>query len=77
MKTNDPTGGEVLAKKAHSKIDHSGTDPNRYGGYYSQQEAERLASIRKHKKSGSVIPGIDVNVSTLERILMVAAGSFL
>lgn len=77
MKTQTKSEGEVLAGKTHSKLDQSGTDPNRYGGYYSQQEAERLANIRKNEKHNSLIPGIKANVSTLERILMVAAGSFL
>ena len=77
MKTKHPTGGEVLAKKIHSKIDSSGTDPNRYGGYYSQQEAERLHAINKNDNRNSLIPGLETNVSTLERIFMVAAGSYL
>lgn len=77
MKTNIPTAGELLAKKIHSKIDSSGTDPNRYGGYYSQQDSERLAKTGSIEKKHSLIPGIEANVSTLERILMVAAGSYL
>ncbi len=77
MKTKQhQTPGEILAKKIHSKIDHSGTDPNRYGGYYSHQEAKKLASITP-QKTPSLIPGIDANVSLLERVLMVAAGSYL
>lgn len=76
MKTTHPTAGEVLAKKIHSKIDSSGTDPNRYGGYYSQQEAERL-SLSNAPENNSFIPGLDENVSTLERIFMVAAGTFI
>ena len=76
MKTTHPTGGELLAKKIHSKVDSSGTDPNRYGGYYSQQEAERLSRIGD-SQSHSLIPGLNENVSTLERIFMVAAGTFI
>lgn len=76
MKTKQ-SPGEILAKKIHSKIDHSGTDPNRYGGYYSQQEAEHLAAMKHNKNKQSLIPGLETNVSTLERILMVAAGSYL
>jgi len=76
MKTTHPTAGEVLAKKIHSKIDSSGTDPNRYGGYYSQQEAERL-SLSNASDNHSLIPGLKENVSTLERIFMVAAGTFI
>jgi len=79
MKTNNPTltAGEVLAKKIHSKIDSSGTDPNRYGGYYSQQEAERLQRTSTSHHRNSLIPGLEENVSTLERIFMVAAGTFI
>jgi uncharacterized membrane protein len=78
MKTKQQkSAGEILADKIHSKVDHSGTDPNRYGGYYSQQQAERLASIKRNENSNSLIPGLEANVSTLERILMVAAGSYL
>lgn len=77
MKTKQQkTAGEILAQKIHSKVDQSGTDPNRYGGYYSQQQAERLANI-KRDENNSLIPGLPANVSTLERILMVAAGSYL
>jgi len=78
MKTKQQqSAGEILAKKIHSKIDSSGTDPNRYGGYYSQQEAERLSSIRKNQNNNSLIPGLEENVGLFERILMVAAGSYL
>lgn len=77
MKTKQSPGKEILAQKINSKIDHSGTDPNRYGGYYSQQEAERLAAIKHNQGKQSLIPGLETNVSTLERILMVAAGSYL
>lgn len=77
MKTKQQqTAGELLAKKIHSKIDSSGTDPNRYGGYYSHQDAERLASM-KNSDNKSLIPGIEANVSLVERMLMIAAGSYL
>lgn len=77
MKTNEPTNGTALANKMQSKIDQSGTDPNRYGGYYSQQDAERIARTRSNSKCNSLIPGFDVNVGTIERIAMVAAGTYL
>lgn len=79
MKTNNPsaTAGELLAKEIHSKIDTSGTDPNRYGGYYSQQEAERLQRSSGQEHKDGIIPGLEENISTLERIFMVAAGTFI
>lgn len=77
MKTNNQNEGEALSNKMQSKLDQSGTDPNRYGGYYSQQDAERISSIRRREKTNSLIPGVEANVSTIERIFMVAAGTFL
>lgn len=77
MKTNDPTSGEALANKMQSKIDQSGTDPNRYGGYYAQQDAERISRTRGNDQCSSLIPGLNANVGTIERILMVAAGTYL
>lgn len=77
MKTTHPTAGELLAKKIHSKVDSSGTDPNRYGGYYSQQEAERISRISSPESKNSLIPGLQENVSALERFFMVAAGTFI
>lgn len=53
---------------ARSRIDQSGTDPNRYDKYYSEQEALDLS-----KEQTQFAP----NVSNLERLLTVAAGSFL
>ncbi|MFT3796197.1 SRPBCC family protein [Flavobacterium sp.] len=77
MKTKQQRKDSALLSKKNSRIDHSGTDPNRYGGYYSQQEAEHLASIAKNDNKHSLIPGLEANVSPLERMIMVAAGSFL
>lgn len=79
MKTNNPTATaeEISAKKILSKIDSSGTDPNRYGGYYSQQQAERFQRIKHPEKRNSLIPGLEENISTLERLLIVAAGTFI
>ena len=76
MKTSNSISDQTLEKKNHSKLDASGTDPNRYGGYYSQQEAERLQRTGDSKHQ-SLIPGLKANVSTLERIFMVAAGTFI
>ena len=78
MKTKQQKAtSEILAQKINSKLDLSGTDPNRYGGYYSQQEAERLSTIKRNERKKSVIPGLEENVGLFERILMVAAGSYL
>ncbi|SCY07939.1 SRPBCC family protein [Flavobacterium caeni] len=77
MKTKQPTEKERLARKSHSKLDHSGTDPNRYGGYYSEEEARQLAGIKDRTATRSLIPGVDANIGFIERALMVAAGSYL
>ncbi len=57
-----------------SKLDKSGTDPNRYGGYYSEEQAKELGDIDSPTKS--VIPGFNVNISTVERFMMVALGTY-
>jgi len=74
METNQKN--KPTAVGVHSKFDSSGTDPNRYAVYYSDEEAEKIKT-RKKSKSKSVIPGIEPNVSTIERVAMIAAGSFL
>lgn len=60
-------------KQNFSKYDISGTDPNRYSSVTNPKEAERYM----HKNKKSIIPGLRVNVSTPERIMMIAAGSYL
>lgn len=77
METNQSTTGDLSDKKFHAKVDHSGTDPNRYADYYSAEEAEQLNTKNNPAKTKSLIPGIDANVSQIERIAMIAAGSFL
>jgi len=77
METKQNTTGDLSDKKFHSKLDSSGTDPNRYGDYYSVEEAEQLSAKNNPEKTKSLIPGIDANVSTVERIVMIAAGSYL
>lgn len=57
-----------------SKRDASGTDPNRYATY-SEEDCNKI--INQDCPQESIIPGFKVNVSTLERILMVAGGSYL
>jgi uncharacterized membrane protein len=61
------------SKLNFSKYDASGTDPNRYATVSNLKEADKY--LKPGKKS--IIPGLKVNVSTAERILMVAAGSYL
>src|SRR5690606_6729719 len=59
-------------KKNFSKYDPSGTDPNRYASVTNQGEADEYLHGKK-----SIIPGLRVNISTSERLLMIAAGSYL
>ena len=61
-------------KRNFSKIDQSGTDPNRYASVSNAEEAQDYMS---EIQNDYLIPGLPINVSTLERIAMVAAGSFL
>ena len=65
--------GSATSKRNFSKYDPSGTDPNRYASVSNVNEADSY--LHKHKKS--FIPGLRVNVSTPERIFMVAAGGYL
>ncbi len=60
-------------KRNFSKYDVSGTDPNRYASVSNAEEADKYL----HKNKKSIIPGLRVNVSKTERILMVAAGGYL
>lgn len=60
-------------KKNFSKYDPSGTDPNRYASVSNKAEADNYL----HNNKKSIIPGLRVNVSTTERVLMVAAGAYL
>lgn len=64
------SGGQ---KRSFSKYDPSGTDPNRYATVSNTKEAD--AYLHKGKKS--IVPGLRVNVGTAERVLMIAAGSYL
>lgn len=63
------------SKRNFSKIDHSGTDPNRYASITSPDEANFFTNDKHNGKS--LIPGLKVNISTVERIAMVAAGSYI
>lgn len=59
-------------KKNYSKYDVSGTDPNRYASVSNKTEADTYI----HGSKKSIIPGLRVNISTAERVVMLAAGSF-
>ena len=72
MKTNST---QTETKLAFSKIDKSGTDPNRYSSITSDDEETYFDKVSG--KHHSFIPGLSVNIGTVERILMVAAGSYL
>lgn len=60
-------------KRNFSKYDVSGTDPNRYASVSNKKEAD----IYLHKGEKSIIPGLRINVSKSERLLMIAAGTYL
>ena len=59
-------------KQSFSKYDPSGTYPNRYAAVSNKKEADEYLHGKK-----SLVPGLRVNVGTTERILMIAAGSYL
>lgn len=60
-------------KQNYSKYDVSGTDPNRYASVSNAKEADSYL----HKGKKSIIPGLRVNISKTERLLMIAAGTYL
>lgn len=55
----------------------SGTNPDRYSSSHTVKKAEQLSQNAEAAVSKSLFPGIDPNVSTLERLFMVAAGGYL
>ena len=61
------------SKRNFSKYDASGTDPNRYASVSNTNEADEYL----HKGKKSIVPGLRVNVSTPERVLMILAGGYL
>lgn len=73
MNISDNTA-ETSDQILYSKRDTTGTDPNRYSNF-SVEEAEK--TTHQPKACNSLIPGVEANVSTIERILMVAAGGYL
>lgn len=60
-----------------SKIDQSGTDPNRYASVSNTIEAEPYTTEKKQPRAKSPIPGVKGNVSVFERFLTAAAGTYL
>lgn len=66
---------ENTPKRGFSKIDESGTDPNRYASVSNPDEAEPYT---RHKTCNqSLIPGVKANVGWVERFLTAAAGTYL
>lgn len=64
------------AKRSFSKLDESGTDPNRYASVSNAIEAEPYIQ-EKSCGNRSLIPGVKANVSWLERFVTAAAGTYL
>ena len=64
---------DTYKKQNFSKYDASRTDPNRYASVSNNTEADGY--LYKGKKS--IVPGFRVNVGKTERIIMIAAGSYL
>ncbi len=71
------SGEGVDAKRNFSKIDQSGTDPNRYASVSNTHEAELYTAQKQRPKTKSIIPGVKGNVSVFERFLTAAAGTYL
>ncbi len=68
-------GVSKTANGTFSKIDASGTDPNRYTDSYLKEEMPYYSKSGGRKKS--FVPGLEINISKWERIAMIAAGSYL
>ena len=62
---------ETATKRNFSKIDKSGTDPNRYASVSNMDEAKSYMGDNRN------FFGYLPNVGTIERIAMIAAGSYL
>lgn len=60
--------------KQFSKIDASGTDPNRYSNSYLEAE---MPYYDRSSGESNTFGGLHINVSNWERIVMIAAGSYL
>ncbi|WP_432671232.1 SRPBCC family protein [Flavobacterium sp. SM2513] len=55
----------------------SGTNPDRYSSSHTVEEAEQLSKKVDTEACKSLIPGVNANVSNLERMIMVAAGGYM
>ena len=66
-----------LDERKRATTNTSGTNPDRYASYHTVEEAQKLSQNKDSQTCKSLIPGLDANVSQLERILMVAAGGYL
>lgn len=73
MSTNSTNGED--SKRNFSKFDSSGTDPNRYASISNDREAEEY--LTEGTACKSLIPGINSNVSTAERVITAALGTYL
>ncbi|HEX8270467.1 MAG TPA: SRPBCC family protein [Flavobacterium sp.] len=72
------TENNLHPKRSFSKIDATGTDPNRYGTVSNEEEAAEFRDkLITKSKNKSIVPGLKVNVSKFERVAMVAAGAYL
>jgi uncharacterized membrane protein len=74
---NSISGTGTDAMRNFSKIDQSGTDPNRYASVSNTEEAQPYTTEQKKPRSKSPIPGVKGNVSVFERFLTAAAGTYL
>jgi uncharacterized membrane protein len=61
----------ISPQSIHSKYDTSGTDPNRYANFYPPAPAATSWFDK------SIIPGVEVNIGKVERIVMAATGAYL
>jgi uncharacterized membrane protein len=68
---------ESQTNPSFSKIDSSGTDPNRYSNMYLEQKTPYFNESAGTNESKSWLPKIKTNVGTAERIVMIIAGSYL
>ena len=77
MKNNQNNNSGVAEKKGFSKIDSSGTDPNRYAEFDSEGESLNTSIVGKKEKASGLLSGLKANVSKTERILVSAVGLYL
>lgn len=68
---------DLDTKRNFSRIDDSGTDPNRYASVSNEAEAHTYTAVPIRSRAKSPIPGIRGNVSVFERFISAAAGTYL